>query len=213
MGYNDPNVQKLKKKTRGFNGASMPTRRPGDPRNGRGFAPMMNESVIGDGLYLSNDGKISVDWDAVEARLPNYIHTAEAVFNVGGDVDAIDDNQPAAARFLFNASRHIVYMDLSLYRQVQFQVRRGNAASAVGPPYPYVELRYLTTDSTTAADYLQIASAPARVTITSTQVTLLTDWLDLVPEARGPVYLAAITVDGDGAADPNYGYVAAHFRR
>jgi hypothetical protein len=76
-----------------------------------------------------------------------------------------------------------------------------------------VELRYLTTNSVTAADFLPISASPARVTITSTQVTLLTDWLDLVPEARAPVYLAVIADDGDGAANPNYGYVAAHFRR
>jgi len=211
MGYNDPEAAKLKAKTRGIIGASMPSRRAGDPRQYRGSAPLLNDRMLGAGLRMDNDGRISVDFALVEARLPNHIHTADVVFNAAGDTDAIDDNQPLVARFLFNASRLIAYRDLSLYRQVQFQVRRGNAASSAGTPY--VELRYFTTASLTATDYLAIGASPVRLTIISTQVTLLTDWIDLAPEARAPVYMVPITEGGDGAADPNYGYVAAHFRR
>lgn len=211
MGFNDPEAAKLGPKVRGITGASMPSRRAGDPRQYRSAAPLLSERMLGEGLRMDQDGRIAIDFSLVERTLPNYIHTAEVVFNASADVAAVDDNQPATERFLFNSSRHVRYIDLSLYRQVQFEARRGNAASAAGSPF--VELRYFTAGSATVGDYLQSGSEPVRLTITSTQVTLLTEWIDLVPEARSKVYLAVVADDGDGSASPNYGYVGARFRR
>ena len=70
MGFNDPEAANLRPKSRGLVGASMPSRRPDDPRHSRSEAPLLNARIIGDGLRLTNGGKIAVDFDSVEEAAP-----------------------------------------------------------------------------------------------------------------------------------------------
>lgn len=208
MGFNDPDAAKLKANTRGILGASMPSRRPGDPRQYRSAAPLLNDRMLGEGLYMTSDGKIAVDWDVVAPR-SDARPERTVYFHAHFDVAGVDTTPPATLRFLDNSLRHSIPIDLTDYRQVMFFLNQ----RAVGAAGSFMELYWTAPYSNTLGDYLPIGSSPARLSTATSGVVLDTDWVDIVPAARQKVYLAILTDDGDGATSPQYGVLGAHFRR
>lgn len=210
MGFNDPEAAKLKAKTRGIVGASMPSRRLGDPRQSRSAAPLMNDRMLGEGLRLDQDGKIALDFSLVSRASSLRLTDHTTVFNAGAGANVTDTNYTAAARLMFGSERHQRLVDLSSYTQVRLQI---NKRITAGVASSTLELKYGISYSATVGDFSQIGSEPVRVGIDTTQTLLVTDWIDLVPGSRADVVLALVTVGGNGATSPQYGYMGADFRR
>ena len=210
MGFNDLDAANLKPKSRGLVGASMPSRRPDDPRHSRSEAPLLNDRMLGEGLRMEDDGRIALDFSLVERALPNYSHERDIAFHSDAANTATDTTPPSSDRLLFNSARHVQFVDLSLYRQIRFQVNRRNAAGHTGST---AELQYSASYSNSRSGYVQLGSVAVSVPTDTTNTVELTDWIDIVPEARAPVYLAIIATGGNSTASPTYGAIKATVRR
>lgn len=210
MGYNDPEAAKLGPKARGVVGASMPSRRAGDPRNSRSAAPLLSERMIGAGLILTNEGKIAVDFDAVERASGLRIPELSVALHTDISTNLTDTASPAGEQLLLGNARHVLPVDLSIYRQAWFWFNKRAGAGAANAT---LELRYSTTYSATSTDYSSICGDPLVLSTLPTNTVVKSEWTDMVPEARGLVYLALVTANGDGAANPSYGSIGAYFRR
>jgi len=119
-------------------------------------------------------------------------------------------DQAAALQFFQNSVQSGgLFVPLSNYTQVRLVARTGGAAGAATA---VLRLRYRSTFSGTAADYLAISTDDVNVSLAVANTAVQSTWTDLVPGAQGDVYLSFLQEGGDGVADPVVGYLAAYFR-
>jgi len=134
------------------------------------------------------------------------------IMRVGGMrvTNATLTTQAAALQFLQNSVQSAgLWAPLADYSQVKLTVRTGGtggAATAV------VRLRYLSTFSGTAANYLALSTDDVAVSITAAGAAIESPWTDLVAGAKTDVYLAFLQEGGDAALSPVVGEIAAYFR-
>lgn len=112
----------------------------------------------------------------------------------------------AAAAALMTNGIHLV--DLTRFTQARMHGRvavAGNSGSKL-------RVRYHTAFSVTVSDYIALGSA-GEVEIVLTNTGFIdSGWVDLAAGARANVYVSGITIDGDGAADPQIANIAVVFR-
>jgi hypothetical protein len=111
----------------------------------------------------------------------------------------------AAAATLMTNGIHLV--DLSRFSQVRFHGR----VSVAGNSGSKLRVRYHTAFSTTVGDYVQMGTSEVEIVLTNTGF-IDSGWIDLVAGAKANVYISGITIDGDGAADPQIANITAVFR-
>jgi len=130
------------------------------------------------------------------------------VFQAGSDF-ATATNMPAALAFLFASAYLTQKVDLSEFSQVRLTFRAGGNTLSGGKLY----CKYVTTFSTTAADWLTLGETEVQGTIPLTVNNVDTGWINLVAGAKvDNVFLAIFTSDGDGAKDPLIGSINVEFR-
>jgi len=122
---------------------------------------------------------------------------------------ALTDQAAALGFFQGSVQSGGLFVPLGDYTQVRLAARTGGTAGAAGA---VLRLRYRATFSGTAADYLAISADDVNVSLAVANTAVQSAWTDLVPGARGDVYLGFLQEGGDGVADPVVGYVAAYFR-
>lgn len=115
----------------------------------------------------------------------------------------------AAAEALVNADgRNTIKVDLTGYTEVRLVTSVLTQSAVVGSK---VNLQYHTAFSTTAADHSPIGTSAVEASL-ETLGSIVTAWVPLAAAAKADVYVALISVGGDGAADPIIGAVHAQFR-
>lgn len=118
-------------------------------------------------------------------------------------------NMPAALTFIGGNIRMVQRLDLSNYTEVRFMVFKAGGAGAASSK---LILRYRTTISTTAANWLDIGTSEVSVAINVMNTFLETAWINLVAEAQADVFVSVMGEGGDGVLDPVFGSVVAQFR-
>jgi len=119
-------------------------------------------------------------------------------------------NMPSAVTFLFGLSSIVEKTDLSVFTQVRLTVNKAGTSGASGSA---LRLRYLTSFSVTATDYLDMTTVGSpQVAINTTNTMLDSGWQTLIPAARADVFLAVVGSGGNGVTDPVLGEVVADFK-
>lgn len=120
-------------------------------------------------------------------------------------------NMAAAKQFYLNTDRTITKTDLTGYTQCRLLVMKSSVAGAASA---IMYLEYKTgTFSSNPANYTIIGTS-VQVSLNVANTHLETDWIDIAAAARVDDVWLAITGDGgDGVIDPQFGVIAAEFRR
>lgn len=122
-------------------------------------------------------------------------------------------NMPSAATFFGGAvaGQRVNLMDLTEYKQARVMVHLGGTTGASGSR---IRLRYRSTYSTTASDYLQMGSSAEVQTTCDHTINTIADsgWIDLASGAKAEVYVAFLGVSGNGTADPDFDRINVYFR-
>lgn len=120
-------------------------------------------------------------------------------------------NMPSAVTlFAGNTQgRYIPRLDLTPYTQVRMWLFKAGTAGSAGSK---AILRYFTSQSATASDYLDIGTSEVSVVLTGTNAALITSWIDLAAGAKADVFLNVITSGGDGVVDPIVGGIVLQFK-
>jgi len=118
-------------------------------------------------------------------------------------------DQVSGAAFMNGNDRNIWQVDLTNFTQVRLSIRVTTGSASANNPR--VRLRYHTAFSTTIGDYSDIGTSEVACSLASTGV-ITSSWIDLASGAKADIFLIASEIGGDGAADPVYASVAAHFR-
>jgi len=124
-----------------------------------------------------------------------------------GDADHTWTNQPVGETFLLGSNRHVTKVDLTDYTEVRLVVRVLGVAANSGAT---MQLKFRTSFSTGVFGYSTFANTAVSIDATNT----ITDsgWVSMPSVARADVFVAPAGLGGDGAIDPEFGSVAAHFR-
>jgi hypothetical protein len=121
-----------------------------------------------------------------------------------------DTNSPVALQFFKNLpyqSQHRV--DLTGFSQVRLIVMKAGTAGASNNK---LLLRYSATFSTTAAGFSDIGVSEVSCAVNITNRCIASEWINLVAEAKGDVFIALLSSGGDGALDPVYGNIVCEFK-
>lgn len=118
---------------------------------------------------------------------------------------------PAAVTFYLGKSFNTVKKDLTKFSQVRFISVQSGAAAASGAK---LILKYFTSFSTLASDYLNIGTSEVSTPLNTGAATYMVDsgWVDLAPGAKGDVFLTVVGSGGDGVASPAFGDLTIEFR-
>lgn len=119
-------------------------------------------------------------------------------------------NMPAATQIMNWHPGFIRRVDLTGFTQVRL-LSVQNAAAFAGSR---MRLRYYTSFSTTASNYLAIGTSEVDVALATGAgpTPLASSWIDLAAGAKADVYVAPLGIDGDGVADPSFYSVTCEFR-
>lgn len=115
---------------------------------------------------------------------------------------------PAAATLLGGSPRHIKRADLTGFTQIRILVNKTGTAGFAGSKFV---VRYFTSYSTTASDYLDAGTSIVAAAIDVTTFAP-SAWVNLAAGAKADVYLAIIGLDGDGIVSPQYGALDVEVR-
>lgn len=135
----------------------------------------------------------------------------EVAFQAVTGTDLTWAAQPAAVTLLMGNARHIKLFDLDGFSQARLCCWKAAMAGASGAK---LYLRYYTSHTTTAANYIQIgASADVSLSIDVSSTFLDSGWSNLASGAKiASAALAVIGQNGDGATSPTFGEIYAMFR-
>lgn len=98
-------------------------------------------------------------------------------------------------------------IDLTLYTEARLIVYRTNTSAAAGT---YLKILYRDSFGFTAGSTL--CTSELELNIPSQNTRYVSSWIALVAGAKAEIYLQPRTYGGDGAADPQIGYVGVQFR-
>lgn len=121
-------------------------------------------------------------------------------------------NQPNTLEMLTTANPGLLITqdDLSNFTQVMLSVRVFTASASGNNPR--VILRYYTSASTTATDWLDIGTSEVSSSMSSAGV-IESGWINLAAGAKiANCYIAPLTTGGNGTADPLIALIRAKFR-
>lgn len=121
-------------------------------------------------------------------------------------------NQPNTLEMLTTANPGLLITqdDLSNFTQVMLSVRVFTASASGNSPR--VILRYYTSASTTATDWLDIGTSEVSSSMSSAGV-IESGWINLAAGAKiANCYIAPLTTGGNGTADPLIALIRAKFR-
>lgn len=118
-------------------------------------------------------------------------------------------NQANTLQFLGNSNRNILKADLSRYSKVRIVARVVTLSASVNSPR--VIVRYITTFSTTAANFLDIGTSEVNASLSATGV-VTSSWIDLSANAKADVFITILQHGGDGVADPALGPIMVQFK-
>lgn len=139
-------------------------------------------------------------WEYVEREIL-MINGSQTLTNQPNTLEIATTGTPGLA---------IVRRDLTSYTQVMI-TGRVMTASASGNN-PRVLIRYYTSASLTAADYIDIGASEVSFSMSAVGV-IQSSWINLVAGAQiADCYVALLTHGGNGTADPVYGMTYAIFR-
>lgn len=123
----------------------------------------------------------------------------------GGDLASTTwSNQPAGLTELQGVARQRTRADLTRIAKARLVVWNGTAGAA------NAELRLQASADQSAWDYLDAVGGPA-APLDGGSVALTSGFVDLVAAAKADVWLRVVGINGDGAADPTLGMIAAEF--
>lgn len=152
----------------------------------------------------------------IEAKLTGAItsHSHASLYVVTWHANATSaftmTNATLAERFAGNSTRHVLKVDLTGYSQVRMMALCTSGSASANTPL--FRFRYYTSFSGTVSDYLQLgASSQVEASVTASGYKD-TDWINLAAGAKTNVFIAAMELGGDGAADPAMGNTYIMFR-
>jgi len=157
---------------------------------------------------------------STDTKINNLIQSLSGV-STGTTVDAISfhanaagnvtiNNQSSALQFLANNNRNIRQIDLTNALQIRLTIRVTTASASANNPR--LLLRYSTGFTTTVGNYLDVGVSEISASLSSAGIST-SNWIDIVPAAKGDVFLAMMQIGGDGAADPQTGNVVVEIRK
>jgi hypothetical protein len=118
-------------------------------------------------------------------------------------------NMPLAATFWNGSHRHISKHDLTNFTQARIVVNKQGTAGSTDSK---LILKYRTSFSVTAGDYLDIGTSEISVAVNVQNTVLTSSWINLAAGAKADVFVCVIGSGGNGAIDPIFGSVSAQFK-
>lgn len=112
---------------------------------------------------------------------------------------------PSGLTEMFNQTTRRTMHDLSRAKEARLLVNVGSVAGAAGS-----EIRIQYSSDQTSWSYLDGASGPGAAINAAGLRT--SPWVNLAAGATGNVYLRAVGIGGNGAADPRFGTVELQIR-
>lgn len=147
----------------------------------------------GQRLVASSAATPGVAWQWNETRITLY----------AGQNNVTMTNQPNSAQIqpTTNPNAWATLVDLTNAQQVRFGVRV--AVGSASANSPRLILRYFTSLSATASDWLDIGTSEVSASLTSTGI-IRSAWINITALAKADVYVTIISDGGNGTADPEY---------
>lgn len=100
-------------------------------------------------------------------------------------------NSSSSNTFFAATARHVSKVNLSRFRQVRIVGRQGSVSDTTAD----LALRYYTSYSGTATDYLAIGTSEVSVPLSTASTGLDSGWVDLATGAKADVWIAGIVLD------------------
>mgnify|MGYP001570766547 CR=1 FL=1 len=118
-------------------------------------------------------------------------------------------NMAAALGFFAGSAGYVTFADLTQYTGVRFVV---NKTATAGAAASRLFLRYRSTFNATASNWTTDLSNPnMMVAVNNQNAMTVSGYQPIAAGALGPVYIALMGTGGDGALDPAFGHIEAHF--
>lgn len=176
----------------------------GDLPVGTGTTPTTSQR-----LAAGTDGAVLVaNSSASEGLSYERRHFSHIIYGDSG-ADVVWTNMPLAVTLWLGSHRHIRRVDLTNYRQVRLVVQKQAVAGAAAS---ILAVYYGAAFSTLVANYASIGTSSVQVATNGATVAVESAWVNLTALARADVYVALVGQGGDGALDPNFGFVEVQFR-
>ena len=152
----------------------------------------------GQRLVASSAASTGVAWQWSEMRVTMY----------AGQNNIVMTNQPNSAQIqpTSNANAWATRVDLTNAHQIRLGARVGVGSASANSPR--LILRYYTSLSATASDWIDIGTSEVSVSLTSTGIAR-SSWIDIAALAKADVFVTIISDGGNGTADPEFS--AAYF--
>ena len=152
----------------------------------------------GQRLVASSAASTGVAWQWSEMRVTMY----------AGQNNIAMTNQPNSAQIqpTSNANAWATRVDLTNAHQIRFGARVGVGSASANSPR--LILRYYTSLSATASDWIDIGTSEVSASLTSTGIAR-SSWIDIAALAKADVFVTIISDGGNGTADPEFS--AAYF--
>lgn len=152
----------------------------------------------GQRLVASSAASSGVAWQWSEMRVTMY----------AGQNNIAMTNQPNSAQIqpTSNANAWATRVDLTNAHQIRLGARVGVGSASANNPR--LILRYYTSLSATASDWLDIGTSEVSASLASTGIAR-SSWIDIAALAKADVFVTIISDGGNGTADPEFS--AAYF--
>ena len=162
-------------------------------------------------LYLRSDGTVNTLYTKISGSgSTGWVAPTSPMIlplNVTSGTSHTITAMPLAATLL-GSGRCTIQVDLSRFTRVRLSGRITSASAS--PNNPRIRLRYRTSYSNLTSDFLEIGASEVSIPLTSVTSTS-SAWTDLVPGARGDVFVSVDTIGGDGTASPIIALLIATF--
>jgi hypothetical protein len=162
-------------------------------------------------VFSNNDGSLSTSGAGTNGQVLTWTSTGPAwsynpfvVTILAGNANLTWTNMPVALTELAGVTRYRTRVDLTNVTQARITV----VVMVAGATNARLAVQY-STDQVTW-NYLDGSSGPF-VNINSTGLQV-SSWVNITAGARGDVYLRIVGLNGDGAADPQFGLITVQFR-
>jgi hypothetical protein len=179
---------------------------------GTGFTSYAaGDQVAGSGGVLAKItlGTIGKLWTA-GATLPGWQYAPRTVMmQAQPDSNAIWTNMPAAVTFYQGSLNSMTIVDLTHCTQVRLSLLKRGTAGAAGST---IILRYHTSFASVVGTFSDIGTSEVSVAIDVAASMPDSGWINLAAGAKAEVFTILLGEGGDGAVDPAFGNIVAHYR-